>query len=235
MCESENMPAELAFEEPNRENLRHRLAAVYNLVFERNLTNFAGGNMTVQASEDSVYITRSGATRNQLGRMRPDDIIHQRFDGTRLDGEGPASVEFECHTRVIRAFDGVQAVIHTHSPFATMWAARMEPIPAKIDSILAYGDIPVVPDTHRYSTTPFIDDTIELLGKAPSMKARGGAAVLYPRHGVLVAHRSLELAIDLAERIEWNAMAAAWDRSLGVTNHVLPAHADKPGDTGIGG
>lgn len=228
---------ETVFEAPDRSNLRKRMARVYNLVFERKLTNFAGGNMTVRASDDNTFfISRSGATRNQLGEMGRDDIIHVDNDGNIIQGEGPVSVEFECHTRVIKAFNGVEAIIHTHSPFATMFAARMEPIPAIIDSALAYGTIEIVPDTYRYSTTPFIDDTIELLGKSPSVAARGGGAVLYPRHGVLVAHRSLELAIDLAERIEWNAMAVAWDRSLGtVFPKALPEHADEPGDDGIGG
>lgn len=224
------------FDPPDRHGLRRRMATVYGLVFDRRLTNFAGGNMTVQASDDSVYITRSGATRNQLGRMGVDDIIHVRFDGTILDGQGPLSVEFECHTRIIQTFEPVQAVIHTHSPYATAMAARMEPIPAVIDSMLAYGETPIVDDSHRYSTPPFVDDVITLLGSAPSMPARSGAAVLYPRHGVLVAHRSLELAIDLAERVEWNAMAVALDRAMGpVLPKPLPDHADKPGDPGVGG
>lgn len=224
------------FDAPDRSNLRQRMAKVYGLVFDRRLTNFAGGNMTVQASDESVYITRSGATRNQLGHMEPDDIIHVTFGGEILDGVGPLSVEFECHTRILQTFDAAQAVIHTHSPYATMMAARMEPIPAIIDSMLAYGETPIVDDTYRYSTTPFIDDIVTLLDKAPSMGARGGAAVMYPRHGVLSVHRSLELAIDLAERVEWNAMAVAWDRAMGtVLPKPLPDHADKPGDPGIGG
>jgi len=209
---------------------------VYGLVFDRRLTNFAGGNMTVRASEDTVYITRSGATRDQLGQLRPDDIILADFDGNILDGRGPMSVEFECHTKVIVAFDGVEAVIHTHSPFATMMAARMQPIPAMIDSALAYGTTPIVADDYRYSTGPFIENVIETMGQNPSIAARGGGAVLYPRHGVLVAHRSLELAIDLAERVEWNAMAWAWDQTMGtVLPKPLPDHADKPGDGGVGG
>lgn len=224
------------FEPPDRTNLRARLMRVYGLVFERRLTNFAGGNMTVRAGDNTVYITRSGATRNQLGRMDPDDFILVDFDGNILDGRGPLSVEFECHTRIIRELDGVEAVIHTHSPYATMMAARMEPIPAVIDSALAYGTIPVVSDEYRYSTTPFINDIVDLLKNMPSMDARGGGAVLYPRHGVLVVHRSLELAIDLAERVEWNAMAVAWDKAMGsVLPKPLPEHADRPGDPGVGG
>lgn len=224
------------FPPPDRTNLRTRMMRVYDLVFERRLTNFAGGNMTVRAGDDTVYITRSGATRNQLGHMSPDDFILADFGGDIIDGTGPLSVEFECHTRLIRELDGVEAVIHTHSPYATTFAARMEPIPAVIDSALAYGTIPVVDDTYRYSTPPFVDEVARLLASLPSMEARGGGAVLYPRHGVLVAHRSLELAIDLAERIEWNALAVAFDRAMGTAIPAdLPEHADKPGDPGIGG
>lgn len=224
------------FPPPDRTNLRSRLMRVYDLVFERRLTNFAGGNMTVRAGEDTVYITRSGGTRNQLGHMGPDDFILANFAGDILDGEGPLSVEFDCHTRLIREIEGVEAVIHTHSPFATMMAARMEPIPAVIDSALAYGTTPVVDDTYRYSTPPFVDEVVKTLQALPSIDARGGGSVLYPRHGALTVHRSLELAIDLAERVEWNALAVAFDRAMGSAIPTdLPDHADKPGDPGIGG
>lgn len=209
---------------------------VYDLVFERRLTNFAGGNMTVRASDTTFYITAHGATRNQLGHMGPDDIICVDENGTILDGPQSLSVEFECHTRLIRELDGVEAVIHTHSPYATMMAARMEPIPALIDSMLAYGTTPIVSDEYRYSTPPFVQNVVDLMRSQPSMPARGGAAVLYPRHGALVAHRSLELAIDLAERIEWNAQAVVHERAIGTALPLpLPDHADKPGDPGVGG
>ena len=80
-------------------------------------------------------------------------------------------------------------------------------------------------------TPGFVADIVRLMKENPAMYSKGGCAVLYPRHGILVAHRSPELAFDLAERVEWNAEAVVYDRLMGTTlPRQLPPHADRPED-----
>ncbi|CAM5284661.1 5-(methylthio)ribulose-1-phosphate aldolase [Aquamicrobium terrae] len=229
-AQTQNKPAS-NFPAPDRKKYRKRMIDTYRMAFDRNLLNLAGCNYTVRASDVSVYITRSGGTRDQLGRIDSDDLIHADFNGNIIDGEGPLSIEYLCHTTVIKEFPWVDAVLHTHSRFATIMAARMEAIPAFIESMLGYGDTLIVSDEHRYSTPGFVADIIRLMKENPAMYSKGGCAVLYPRHGVLVAHRSPELAFDLAERVEWNAEAVVYDRLMGTTlPRQLPPHADRPED-----
>lgn len=224
-------PTAVRFPPADRKNYRKRMIDTYRLAFDRELLNLAGCNYTVRASDNSVYITRTGGTRDQLGKIELDDLIHADFDGNIIDGAGPLSIEYNCHTTVLKEFPWVEAVLHTHSRFATIMAARMEVIPAFIESMLGYGDTLIVSDEHRYSTPGFVADIIKLMRENPAMHSKGGCAVLYPRHGVLVAHRSPELAFDLAERVEWNAEAVVYDRLMGTSlPRQLPPHADRPED-----
>jgi L-fuculose-phosphate aldolase len=218
-----------SFPPPDRTGYVSRALAAFNLAFDRKLGNLAGCNMSFRAGSDSFYITRSGATKARLGKLQEDDLILADFDGNILEGRGPISTEYHCHKEILKNFPQVEMVLHTHSQFATLLAARGETIPPLIDSMLGYGDTLLVPDTHKYSTPGFVADILDIFKNNPAMKTRGGCGVLYPRHGVLVVHRSPELCLDLAERIEWNAQAVVFDRLLGPSQRPpLPDHVDRP-------
>ena len=217
------------FPKPDRTNYVARALAAFNLAFDRNLGNLAGCNMTFRVGPDRLYVTRSGATKARLGKLQVEDLILADFEGNILEGEGALSIEYHCHSTVLKVFPQVEMVLHTHSPFATLLAARAETIPPLIDSMLGYGDTVLVPDIHKYSTPGFVADIVGIMQTHPAMATRGGCGVLYPRHGVLVVHRSPELCLDLAERIEWNAHAVVYDRLLGPSNRPpLPDHVDRP-------
>jgi L-fuculose-phosphate aldolase len=222
-----------AFPAPDRTDYKKRALAAFNLAFDRGLGNLAGGNMTLRIGPDRLYITRSGATKARLGRLLEEDLILADYAGNIVEGEGPLSIEYHCHSTILKFFSQVEMVLHTHSPYATLLAARGETIPALIDSMLGFGDTVLVPDTYRYSTPGFVADITAILSKHPAMVTRGGCGVLYPRHGVLAVHRNPELCVDLAERIEWNAKAVVYDRLLGPCSRpLLPAHADRPDRAG---
>lgn len=217
------------FPPPDRTDYPRRALTAFNLAFDRGLGNLAGCNMTLRAGENRVFITRTGATKACFGKLERNDLILVDFYGNILEGCGPLSVEYLCHTTILKTFPEVEMVLHTHSPYATLLAARAECIPPYIDSMLGFGDTVLVPDTHKYSTPGFIADIVDIMRRHPAMRTRGGCGVLYPRHGVLAVQRSPELCLDLAERIEWNAKAVVYDRLLGPSSlPPLPDHVDRP-------
>ena len=229
MSDKAEIPPAMRFSPLDRTDYPRRALIAFNLAFDRGLGNLAGCNMTFRAGENRVFITRSGATKSRFGKLDRDDLILADFDGNSLDGRGQLSVEYLCHTTILKTFPEVEMVLHTHSPYATLLAARAESIPPLIDSMLGFGDTVLVPDTHKYSTPGFVADIVDIMRQHPAMRTRGGCGVLYPRHGVLAVHRSPELCLDLAERIEWNAKAVVYDRLLGPSSRpLLPDHADRP-------
>ena len=209
----------------DRSDYPERALAVFNMAFERGLNNLAGCNMTFRADDDHVYITRSGATNARLGKLTKDDLILADYSGNIVEGEGPLSVEYLCHTTILKQFPHVEIVFHTHSFYAMMLSARGESIPPLLEPMHMYGDTVLVPDTHRFSTQGFVNDIMSIMHNHPALENHGGCGLLYPRHGVLVVNTSPERALDHAERVEWNARAVTYDRLLGPSNAgPVPSH-----------
>ncbi|MBI5137748.1 MAG: methylthioribulose 1-phosphate dehydratase [Nitrospirae bacterium] len=74
------------------------------------------GNLSARLSDGSVAITVSGRHKGGLG---PADIMRVDADGRPLDGQKP-SAETLLHTRLYRRYPAVGAVLHPHSPGATL-------------------------------------------------------------------------------------------------------------------
>lgn len=220
----------------DRSNYPERALAVFNKAFDLGLNNLAGCNMTFRAENDNhVWITRSGATGARLGLLTKDDLILADFDGNIIEGDGPLSVEHHCHTTLLANFPQIEMVLHTHSFYATMLSARGESIPPHLEPMHMYGETQLVPDTHKFSTPGFVEDILKIVKAHPALENHGGCGVLYPRHGVLAVHNSPEHALDLAERIEWNARALTYDRLLGPNNAgPVPDHVVKAEHKGGG-
>ena len=67
------------------------------------------------------------------------------LDGNVIEGRRRPSSEWRLHAAIYRAFEGMSAVVHTHSPFATSFAINQLPIPVVLYEIAWFlgGDIPL--------------------------------------------------------------------------------------------
>ncbi|RLJ71068.1 methylthioribulose-1-phosphate dehydratase [Hydrogenivirga caldilitoris] len=74
------------------------------------------GNLSVRVDIDKIAITASGRHK---GRLKPEDIILVDLEGQALGDKKP-SAETLLHLLVYRTFPNVNAVVHTHSPNATL-------------------------------------------------------------------------------------------------------------------
>lgn len=74
------------------------------------------GNFSARLSDGSIAITVSGKHK---GELSPGDIMRVDGEGRSLDGKKP-SAETLLHTALYRRYPRVQAVLHPHSPAATM-------------------------------------------------------------------------------------------------------------------
>jgi L-ribulose-5-phosphate 4-epimerase len=160
------------------------------------------GNVSVRVpAADEMYFTSA----TDLRGLTPDGIARVRFDGTLLEGRLPPiqGAVVDMHLARYRASDEVGCVLHTHSPFATAFAVAQRPIECWIEALAMFGladGVPVAAYGPRGSK--------EALAAIEAALRPGGSAVLLANHGVLVFHRTPELAIMVGGVVEEAAQAA---------------------------
>ncbi len=88
---------------------RRALVATCRMLYDRDLTVSAGGNMSVRI-DGGILITPSG--RNK-GLLSPEDLVKVSMDGTVISG-GKPSIETGFHLALYRANPGTNAVVHCH-------------------------------------------------------------------------------------------------------------------------
>lgn len=160
------------------------------------------GNLSIRVEgAEEMYFT-SASTLKGLG---PDGIARIGLDGRLIEGQLPPiqGAVVDMHTSRYRAGDEVGCVLHTHSPFATAFAVARRPIECWIEALAMFGladGVPVAGYAPRGSA--------EAVAEIDAAVRPGVPAVLLANHGVLVFHRSPELAILASGVVEEAAQAA---------------------------
>ena len=160
------------------------------------------GNVSVRPSgADEMYVTSASSLRG----LTAAGIARVRLDGTLIEGQLPPlqGAVVDMHLARYRASDEVGCVLHTHSPFATAFAVAQRPIECWIEALAMFGladGVPVAGYAPRGSA--------EALASIDAALLPGVPAVLLANHGVLVFHRTPELAILVSGVVEEAAQAA---------------------------
>lgn len=172
-------------------------------MFERRLTDMAGGNISVRGGEQ-LYITPRYAGSKQHWQLTTDDILTGPIATDDLFQQPRFSREGKAHLAIYRQFPDVGAVIHAHPfhvlPFCVAGRA-IEPV---LEATQKFGVTPVAPFAPAHSADLARHVVDGLRGREASIRKQA-AAVLLPKHGIIVAGLDLWAAIDALERIDWNA------------------------------
>ncbi len=163
-----------------------------------------GGNVSVLVEgEETIAVTPSGKVYSQL---TPEDICVVRFDGSTVLGEHAPSIETRMHLAVYRNRPDVNAVIHSHQPYASVFALINRPIPALFDEVvLKIG--PVV------EVIPYaISGSSELEENVASRLENRCNCYIIQNHGAIALGTSLEAAFNHAALLE--KVAQAYYRAL---------------------
>ncbi|WP_343067717.1 class II aldolase/adducin family protein [Halobellus ruber] len=152
--------------------------------------------------------------------------------GEQVAGELAASSEKPMHLQIMRERDDVGAVVHTHSPYASTFAALHEPIPATHYLIAFAGkEVPV---------TPYEEPGSEELGAA-AVSALGDDhnACLLGNHGVIAVGGDADSAFEVALMVEYCARIHYQGQNIGDPTHLpeeeLEHLFDRFSDYGQGG
>ena len=162
-------------------------------IFKKGLVDTGEGNVSVRyGKKEELFITPSF---NNYETLTEEQIVHMNFDGTPLSRGKLPSTEAKMHSLIYKSRSKVHAVIHTHSPHATMLSVNQMSIPIIMEEQIAFlgGSIDI---------SSFGEAHTEDVGEA-ALKALGiKNGALLANHGVIVCGKSVEHAVKFAELVE---------------------------------
>jgi L-ribulose-5-phosphate 4-epimerase len=174
------------------------------------------GNVSVRVpGAQEMYFTAGSSLRNHPVSA----VVRVGLDGTLLEGELPPiqGAVVAMHTAMYADHSDVGCVVHTHSPYATAYAVGRRPIGCWVEAMAMFGlaaGVPVAGYGPRGSD--------EAIANIRAAATPGVPAVLLANHGVLVFHRTPELAILVGGVVEEAAQAGINATALGGPVEIPP-------------
>jgi L-fuculose-phosphate aldolase len=167
------------------------------------------GNVSIRVpGAAEMYFTAGPSLRNHAASA----VARIGLDGTLLEGELPPiqGAVVAMHTAMYADRPEVGCVLHTHSPYATAYAVARRPIGCWVEALAMFGlpsGVPVAGYGPRGSD--------QAVANIRAAVAPGIPAVLLANHGVLVFHRTPDLAIMVGGIVEEAAQAGINAAGLG--------------------
>jgi L-ribulose-5-phosphate 4-epimerase len=167
------------------------------------------GNVSIRLpGADEMYYTAAPSLKG----LTPEGVVRVGLDGTLIEGVLPPiqGAVVAMHTAMYGDRPDVGCVLHTHSPHATAFAVANRAIGCWIEALAMFGladGVPVAAYGPRGSE--------QAVANIRGAVRPGVPAVLLANHGVLVFHRTPDLAILVGGVVEEAAQAAINAMALG--------------------
>ena len=200
------------------EKLKEELVQLHLELPKNNLVVWTGGNVSARDAETGLVVIKASGIRYE--EMRPEHMVVVAEDGKLVEGEYKPSSDVYSHLYIYRNRPDVGGVVHTHSAYATAFAAVNKPVPVILTAIADEfgGPIPC----GGFATIG--DDAIgkvvvDCIGKSP--------AVLLKNHGVFTIGKNAKSAVKAAIMTEDNAKTVWLAMQIGVPDEIPQDEVEK--------
>jgi L-ribulose-5-phosphate 4-epimerase len=193
-------------------------AANWALPTSRLVTMHSGNASGYDPANDLLVIKPSGM---DYDKITPENLVAVRVStGEVMNLGSRPSVDLPHHLFMYRNVPGLRGVIHTHSNFATAFAAVGKPIPLVLTAIAdEFGD--------EIPCAPYVDNEGEHIGKAILAHMNRSPAILLQNHGVFAWGDSPRSALKAAIMVEDVAKTVWLSLQLGQPKAIPPDEAEK--------
>ena len=184
------------------------------------LVQWTSGNVSQRLDgEDSFIIKPSGVMYEDL---KPEDMVICDLNGKVLQGPLAPSSDTQAHAYVYKNMPDVNGVVHTHSNYASAWAAAQMDIPCVLTAMADEfgGDIPLGPFA-LIGNDDIGRGIVETLSKSNS------TAVIMRNHGVFTIGNSARAALKSAVMCEDVAKTVWIAKGLGPLNRIEQPDIDR--------
>jgi L-ribulose-5-phosphate 4-epimerase len=158
-----------------------------------NLVTWTSGNVSVRDRDSSLVVIKPSGVRYEV--MRPEHMVVVDLDGRLIEGDFKPSSDTATHLYIYRHRSDVNGIVHTHSNYATAFAAAGRGIPAVLTAICDEfgGPIPL---------GGFALIGGEEIGKELVRAIGDSPAILMQNHGVFTIGPTGEAAVKAAVMVE---------------------------------
>ncbi|NPV54979.1 MAG: L-ribulose-5-phosphate 4-epimerase [Firmicutes bacterium] len=190
-----------------------------NLELPKNgLVTMTSGNVSGRDRETGYVVIKPSGVRYE--DLKPEDMVVVNLDGEVIEGRLKPSVDTSTHLYVYRHMPEVGGIVHTHSPYATAFAALGRPIPVYLTAMADEfgGPIPV----GRYAKIggeEIGQVIVESIGKSP--------AILMKNHGVFTVGPTPAAALKAAVMAEDIARTVHLALQLGQPDEIPPEEVER--------
>ena len=206
--------------------LREELHELHRRLVSSGLVAWTSGNVSARVPGTELMLIKPSGVEYQ--DLTPESMVLCDLDGRpAADGAGAGnglspSSDTAAHAYVYRHMPEVGGVVHTHSAYATAWAARGEPVPCVLTAIADEfgGEIPVGPFA-------LIGGDDIGRGIVETLTGHRSRAVLMRSHGVFAIGRGPREAVKSAVMCEDAARTVHLARALGTPQEISQEHVDR--------
>jgi L-ribulose-5-phosphate 4-epimerase len=200
------------------EKLREQVYRLHLELPKNDLVRWTGGNVSARDPESGlVLIKPSGVPYEEL---RPEQHVIVDLQGEVVEGDLKPSSDTASHLYIYRHMPRVNGIVHTHSPYATAFAALGRPIPVYLTAIADEfgGPVPCA-GFALIGGEEIGQQVVEHIGSSP--------AVLLKNHGVFTVGPNAKAAVKAAIMVEDVARTVWMALQMGQPDELAPEVVEK--------
>ena len=195
------------------ESLREQLYQLHLELPRNNLVTWTGGNISARDPETNLVVIKPSGVRYE--ELRPEQMVIVNLDGTCLEGELKPSSDTASHLYIYRHRADVFGIVHTHSPYATAFAALGKPLPVYLTAMADEFGGPIPCGGFALIGGEEIGQVVvESIGKSP--------AVLLKNHGVFTVGKNALAAVKAAVMVEDVSKTTWLALQIGTPDEISP-------------
>jgi len=200
------------------EKLKEQLVELHLELPRNNLVVWTGGNVSARDPETGLVAIKASGIRYE--EMRPEHMVVVDLDGNIVEGDYKPSSDVHSHLYIYKHRSDVGGVVHTHSAYATAFAAVNKPIPVVLTAIADEFGGPIPCGGFALIGDDAIGKVVvESIGKSP--------AVLLKNHGVFTIGKNAKSAVKAAVMTEDNAKTVWLAMQIGVPDEIAAEDVEK--------
>lgn len=164
-----------------------------------------GGNLSIYDREQKLMaITPSGIA---FEAIEPEDIVIMKLDGTIVDGKRKQSSEWRMHKLFYERRTDINAVIHGHTIYSTVFGVLRRDLPATHYMIAVAGKDVKCAEYASFGTSELAENVFKAMTDRK--------AVILANHGILTGGTDLADAYNVLEEVEYISQIHIMAESIG--------------------